>query len=474
MGDSEPPSISSVPSYAPSVSSVPSFSDATQMPSYSPTLTVAPSPVPSVAATISSGPTISSEPPPTEPPTRTPTFYPSYFPTKEPTPEEEPSASPVTDAPSPAPMGQGTVVPLFADGFEDGTFPTIPWMTDSDNPWALSTTRVYDGEHSIKSPDLANAAQTPAQSYVTLVTNPAWPVGSVVMSVYVSTEMPFDRVDLYVDGNKRQEVQATRDWQELDVQLSPGPHTVELRYLYNPANLLVLPPSPTNPATYLGAVFVDNVYFLEAGTVLPPSPAAVPSTATPQSLAPTPDQGNVSLPPIAPLDPNPDSFETGSWPVNPWFSSGDGDWTISTVRASEGTSSLQSPDFDGSPDPQSSNATLILGPDFGGGVMNLVVWASVFPPQDLFVISIDGITAAQFVDVNEWQPVNLGLSPGEHRIDFRYEYNTFGVNPLPPRQPQTEGAVWIDSVEVIELTRRQQNRLRGSLGAGDDEEDSAR
>lgn len=298
------------------------------------------------------------------------------------------------------------------------------------------------------------------------------------MWVYVSTEMPFDRAELYVDGNKRRDLQSTGDWQELVVQLSPGPHTVELRYQYNPANLGVFPPSVSNPATYLGAVFVDDVYFLEAGAVLPPSPAAVPSTATPQTLAPTQSLApTIGLAPIAPLDPNPDSFETGSWPVNPWFSSGDGDWAISTVRASDGTSSLQSPDFDGSPGPRVSNATLMIGPDYGGGLMNVVVLASVLPPHDFFTINIDGVTATQFASVIEWQPVSLGLSPGEHKIDFSYEYNTFGADPLPPRQPQIEGAAWIDSVEIVELTRRQQNRLRGGmnlLSAGEDEEFSAR
>ena len=368
-------------------------------------------------------------------------------------------------------MGQGTE-PLFTDGFEDQTFPTVPWLTDPNNPWALSRVRVHDGEYSIKSPDLANDLLTPAQSYVTLVTNPSWPAGSVVMWVYVSTEMPFDRVDLYVDGNKREELQATRDWQELRVQLSPGPHTVELRYLYNPVNLQVLPPSVSNPATYLGAVFVDDVYFLEAGAVLPPSPAAVPSTANPQTLAPTQSLAPTpGLPPIEPLDPNPDSFESGSWPVNPWFSYGDGEWAISTVRANDGTSSLQSPSFERSPDPKISNATLYVGPDYGGGLMNVFVLASVLPPHDLFTINIDGVAATQFAGVNEWQEVSLGLSPGEHRIDFSYMYNTFGANPLPPRQPQIEGAAWIDSVEIIELTMRQQLRLRGMVR---DEQESAR
>ncbi|EJK70805.1 hypothetical protein THAOC_07810 [Thalassiosira oceanica] len=200
------------------------------------------------------------------------------------------------------------------------------------------------------------------------------------------------------------------------------------------------------------SVFVDDVYFLEAGAVLPPSPAAVPSTATPQTLAPTQSLApTIGLSPIAPLDPNPDSFERGSWPVNPWFSSGDGDWAISTVRASDGTSSLQSPDFDGSPGPRVSNATLMIGRDYGGGLMNVVVLASVLPPHDFFTINIDGVTANKFASVNEWTAVSLGLSPGEHRIDFSYEYNTFGANPLPPRQPQIEGAAWIDSVEIVDV-----------------------
>ena len=67
----------------------------------------------------------------------------------------------------------------------------------------------------------------------------------------------------------------------------------------------------------------------------------------------------------------------------------------------------------------------------------------MLPPSDIFVIYVDGESAAQLVDVNEWTDVALGLEPGPHRVDFSYQYNIFGVNPLPPSPPQRQGEFFV-------------------------------
>lgn len=57
------------------------------------------------------------------------------------------------------------------------------------------------------------------------------------------------------------------------------------------------------------------------------------------------------------------------------------------------------------------------------------------PPRDIFSIYIDDESAAQLIDTQGWQDVALGVSPGPHTINLSYQYNIFGVDPL-PESPQ--------------------------------------
>ena len=105
------------------------------------------------------------------------------------------------------------------------------------------------------------------------------------------------------------------------------------------------------------------------------------------------------------LDPNPDSFEDGTFPSPPWSTSGeDGVWSVITDKSFDGTTSLQSPTLEGRGVISStSNATLIICDDFLGGVMSLQAYASVGLPMDIFTIYVDGETVSQLVDVNNGQ-----------------------------------------------------------------------
>ena len=134
------------------------------------------------------------------------------------------------------------------------------------------------------------------------------------------------------------------------------------------------------------------------------------------------------------LAPNPYSFEGVSFPQIPWGTSENSGWSISIEKASNGTSSLRSPLLVGSPTSTTSNATLKVCSDFLGGVLRTQVYASVEPPRDIFIIYIDGEEAAQLESVNEWQTLELGLTAGQHRIDFSYQYTGTNVT-----NPTTEG-----------------------------------
>lgn len=140
------------------------------------------------------------------------------------------------------------------------------------------------------------------------------------------------------------------------------------------------------------------------------------------------------------LTPNPDGFEDGAtaFPNTPWSTGGAGDWAIASDRAFSGESSLKSPDLVGITN-AIANATLHVCDGFRGGSLQLQAWASVLPPNDIFFVYVDGEVGQTVTGVFNWTEVAVLLSPGPHVIEFSYQYDTFGVDPLPPSPPQREG-----------------------------------
>lgn len=57
---------------------------------------------------------------------------------------------------------------------------------------------------------------------------------------------------------------------------------------------------------------------------------------------------------------------------------------------------------------------------------------SVAPPIDVFIIFIDGVSAVQLTEANDFTDVVFAVEAGRHVIDFSYQYNIFGTDPLPP------------------------------------------
>ena len=328
------------------------------------------------------------------------------------------SAGPSTAAPTSFPGGA-----VYFRGFEQGFLsPDLDpeWSTEGDAPWERTNEQAASGVFSIRSPELSNVELTPGASNVTLVTD-AWPAGSLFFSVYPSVEMPFDGFSYFVNGSPSGEGPNQVNpagFEEREIQLGPGPNEITFSYQYNPIPLEDDFP-PEQPGR-IGAVFLDDVYFVPGGGG--PAPSTAPTPATP----------DISVPSCVPLDPNPDNFEDGTFPLPPWSTGGDGDWALSTEQAFNGTTSLKSPDLDGSQVTSVSNATLQICDDFLGGVLRLQVIASVLPPNDIFIIYVDGESEKQLVNMHEWKNVTLELEPGPHRVDFSYQYNTFGLETMPP------------------------------------------
>jgi hypothetical protein len=87
---------------------------------------------------------------------------------------------------------------------------------------------------------------------------------------------------------------------------------------------------------------------------------------------------------------------------------------------------------------------------------------SVQPPADIFVVYIDGESAAQLADNGEFSDVALGVSPGPHTIDLSYQYNPFSIPDLPESPPNRLGATWVDNVSIESMAEVPDSGARSS------------
>ena len=73
---------------------------------------------------------------------------------------------------------------------------------------------------------------------------------------------------------------------------------------------------------------------------------------------------------------------------------------------------------------------------------------SVAPPIDVFVIYVDGVSAVQLTEAQEFTDVVFDVQPGLHTIDFSYQYNIFGgIDEVYEKEPPRKSALK-DSEEV--------------------------
>ena len=182
----------------------------------------------------------------------------------------------------------------YYNGFERATFPNdSEWTTSGDGMWTLTEEQANTGKYSIKSPNLDNEEGTPLTSNVTLSTGPDWPAGRIYFSILGGVKMPFDDLNIYVDGTQRGRASEIPEFINQGILLSPGEHDVTFSYRFNPAELENFPPPYDDR---IGAVFLDDVYFLPPGVTLSPSstPGEGTQTSSPvasssgSSVSPTP------------------------------------------------------------------------------------------------------------------------------------------------------------------------------------------
>ena len=175
--------------------------------------------------------------------------------------QQTPSAS--SAAPTSLPPGA-----LYYTGFEQGTFPEDPeWSTTGDRVWGLAK-RANSGIYSIKSPDLGNDELARLVSNATFITNSTWGEGTLVLSVLAGVSMPFDNFRYLVDGQMRGGLSDKSAFENLQIPLGPGPHEITFSYTFNSAGLTNFPPEPPSR---IGAVYIDDVYFLPTGVTVAPT-----------------------------------------------------------------------------------------------------------------------------------------------------------------------------------------------------------
>ena len=234
--------------------------------------------------------------------------------------------------------------------------------------------------------------------------------GVLHFSLKVGVQVPFDWFQYRVDGGepKYRWYDPMVDFKKETVEMPKGQHIIEFEYVFNPLNIskVDLDIVPVNP-NRTGVVYLDDVYF-------------------------------VPNPPCKPLEPNPYDFEGVSFLVSPWSTTGEGDNLWSLTKFGQSTS-LRSPVLEGGK--AESNATLQVCDDFDGGYLQFQFIASVLPPWDLFIVSIDGEPAMFANNVTKWKQQQLGMPPGPHTIDFTYQFNLGDddVNNYPSPPIEREG-----------------------------------
>ena len=228
-------------------------------PSVSPSSSTVPSPVssthPSGVPTSTTNPTSSVHPSNSPSSSLDPTSARSLVPSTSPLSSTFPTTwSPTSPIPHDA---------TYYNGFERAAFPRDPeWFTDGNEVWYLTTDRANGGIYSIISPNLSSADLTSRSADVAFRTGPDWEAGSLFFSILAGVELPFDNLSCYVDGNLEGHFTGMAEFKTHEISLEAGWHEIEFSYRYNPFGLKLFPSVLSDS---LGAVFIDDVYFIPAG-----------------------------------------------------------------------------------------------------------------------------------------------------------------------------------------------------------------
>mmetsp|Transcript_28264 Transcript_28264/g.40380 ORF Transcript_28264/g.40380 Transcript_28264/m.40380 type:complete len:962 (+) Transcript_28264:70-2955(+) len=442
-------------------------------PAPSPT-TVKPSTSSPVMTPSTSSPTMtpSTSSPVAVPTTIAPTSQPTSTPTLNPSSPKDTLAPtrlsiPTSIAPTSTPPGA-----IYYTGFETGEFPNDSyWTTSEATPWIINTEKVQSGVFSIRSANLESEELTPRDSNVTFTTGDNFPSGMFVINILSGTRMPFDDLQYFVDGVFRGRIQGETDFEVFNIPVGPGKHEILFIYKYNPIDLPQFPPK--GDFDHLGAVYLDNVYFLPDGNTMSPTreKTSVQPTvnSNPQTVAPTPQSGAVTPVPsatdvtIAPTAtggaPTPsffDGFESGDFSAESWSIAGEDAWVVDQTRPYEGSYSahVKTADIPESQLYSELNLEVSLG---AAGFIQFFFFAPISQPFEAFELWVDGqFLTPLTTEGGEWAQAGSILSSGDHTVAWRYSKNPAGApDAVLDTWPQPDfrlGEAWLDNVKLLGST----------------------
>lgn len=130
---------------------------------------------------------------------------------------------------------------VFSDDFESGTLGHLSWISTG-NPWLIEGTNVASGKYAARSAAIGNS-QT---SSLSLTTNFAASSGS--FDLQVSSELNFDYLKFFIDGNLIQQWSGRAGWTTFSFPVPAGTHTLQWSYVKDPSG-----------SAGLDAAFIDNV-----------------------------------------------------------------------------------------------------------------------------------------------------------------------------------------------------------------------
>jgi len=283
--------------------------------------------------------------------------------------------------------------------------------------------------------------------------------------------MPFDNFRYLVDGQMRGILTDKSTFENLQIPLGPGPHEITFSYTFNPAGLTNFPPEPPSR---IGAVYIDDVYFLPTGvTVAPTGPPMTVPTASPaasvdvssssptfesgqSTIAPASVSSSVAPTPILSSDAFFDGFETSDFSGLEWSITGVQAWAVDNSNPYQGNFSahVKTEDIDNSQENSQLNLNLTLA---SAAYIQFYYYAPVEMPFESFDLWVDDQFISGLSTEDEtWKQAGAILSSGRHTVAWRLSKNPRGVPDAAvenlPQKPYRKGEAWLDDVSLQSST----------------------
>ncbi len=176
----------------------------------------------------------------------------------------------------------------IADDFESGGLTRQPWVTGGDVPWYVTDESAALGKYSVRSGQIGNNQTSSLKLTQTLR------AGTASFDLRVSSEPNYDFLQFYVDGTLVEQWSGEIGWLKFEFSVTAGPHTLEWRYVKDPARSLgsdvafidnvalplVVPSDGTQPVLSIGRAFTggvevrlqgqtNQIYVIQAATNFP-------------------------------------------------------------------------------------------------------------------------------------------------------------------------------------------------------------